>query len=131
MFKVLVVDDDPNINLFISRLLKKKFNCEVESSLNGKEALEMLESEAGIDVVFLDVTMPVMDGIETLRIMKESETIKNIPVIMLTAVSERSVIDRVTELGVHSYLVKPLMYESSYNKIKEIFEELKPGITGS
>lgn len=127
MFKVLVVDDDPNINLFISRLLKKKFDCQVESSLNGQEALEKLESEAGIEVVFLDVTMPVMDGIETLRIMKETETIKNIPVIMLTAVSERSVIERVTELGVHSYLVKPLMYESSYNKIKEIFDELKSG----
>ncbi len=131
MFKVLVVDDDPNINLFISRLLKKKFDCQVESSLNGKEALEKLENETDIEVVFLDVTMPVMDGIETLRIMKETETIKNIPVIMLTAVSERSVIDRVTELGVHSYLVKPLMYESSYNKIKEIFDDLKSGDSDS
>lgn len=129
MFKVLVVDDDPNINLFISRLLKKKFDCEVVSALNGEEALEKLENEPGVEVVFLDVTMPVMDGIETLKKIKESELLNKLPVIMLTAVSERSVIETVTEIGVYSYLLKPLMYESSYRKIKEIFDELKSGGT--
>lgn len=124
MFKVLVVDDDESVNMFVSRLLKKKFACNVISALNGLEALNTLKEE-GADVIFLDVTMPVMNGMETLEALRSDENLKEIPVIMLTAVSEKSVVAKVMSLGVFDYMLKPLVYEVTVTRIKELFEKIK------
>jgi len=124
MAKILVVDDDPNVNLFISRLLIKKFNCNVVSASNGLEALSKLKEEEP-EVIFLDVTMPVMNGIETLEAIKADNKFKKMPVIMLTAVSERQVIERVMGMGVLDYILKPLIYDTAFNRIKEIFETIR------
>lgn len=124
MFKVLVVDDDESVNMFVSRLLKKKFACNVISALNGLEALNTLKEE-GADVIFLDVTMPVMNGMETLEALRSDENLREIPVIMLTAVSEKSVVAKVMSLGVFDYMLKPLVYEVTVTRIKELFEKIK------
>lgn len=124
MFKVLVVDDDESVNMFVSRLLKKKFSCSVISALNGLEALNTLKEE-GADVIFLDVTMPVMNGMETLEALRSDENLREIPVIMLTAVSEKSVVGKVMSLGVFDYMLKPLVYEATVMRIKELFEKIK------
>jgi DNA-binding response OmpR family regulator len=124
MAKILVVDDDPNVNLFISRLLTKKFYCNVVNASNGLEALSKIKEE-NPDIIFLDVTMPVMNGIETLEAIKADVKYKNLPVIMLTAVSERQVIEKVMGMGVIDYILKPLIYDSAYQRIKEIFELIR------
>ena len=123
MYKVLVVDDDPNVNLFISRLLTKKFHCEVVTAINGLEGLSKLKEE-NPEVVFLDVTMPVMNGIETLQAIRGDKKFKNVPIIMLTAVRERDVVGKVMNLGVIDYVLKPLMYDETYVRLKEIFEKI-------
>lgn len=124
MYKVLVVDDDPNVNLFISRLLMKKFHCEVVTAVNGLDGLSKLKEE-NPEVVFLDVTMPVMNGIETLQAIRGDKNFKNVPIIMLTAVRERDVVGKVMNLGVIDYVLKPLMYDETYVRLKEIFEKIK------
>ena len=124
MFKVLVVDDDESVNMFVSRLLKKKFACNVISALNGLEALNKLKEE-GAEVIFLDVTMPVMNGMETLEALRSDENLREIPVIMLTAVSEKNVVGKVMSLGVFDYMLKPLVYEATVTRIKELFEKIK------
>ncbi|MBI9070849.1 MAG: response regulator [Melioribacteraceae bacterium] len=124
MFKVLVVDDDDNITLFISRLLTKKFHCTVISAKNGLVALSQMKKEEP-EVIFLDVTMPVMDGIEMLTALKEDEKYCEIPVIMLTAVSERAVIEKAMNIGVLDYILKPLVYETVFERMKEIFSNIK------
>lgn len=124
MFKVLVVDDDENINLFISRLLTKKFACKVSNAKNGLEALNQMRVDKP-EVIFLDVTMPVMDGVETLAAIREDEELGDIPVIMLTAVSDKTIVRKVMDMGIVSYLLKPLMYDVTYEKIKELFYQIK------
>ena len=124
MYKVLVVDDDPNVNLFISRLLVKKFRCEVVTAVNGLDGLSKLKEE-NPEVIFLDVTMPVMNGIETLQAIRSDNNYKKIPIIMLTAVRERDVVGRVMNLGVIDYVLKPLMYDETYVRIMEIFDKIK------
>lgn len=124
MAKILVVDDDPNVNLFISRLLIKKFNCTVVNANNGLEALSKIKDE-NPEIIFLDVTMPVMNGIETLEALKADNNYKKLPVIMLTAVSERQVIEKVMGMGVIDYILKPLIYDVAYQRIKEIFDIIK------
>jgi len=124
MFKVLVVDDDPSISMFISRLLTKKFSCTVVVAENGLEGLNKVKEESP-DVIFLDVTMPVMNGLEMLDVLKHDDKFKNIPVIMLTAISDKNVIRDVMSKGVISYLLKPLMFEDTYHKINELFYQIK------
>ena len=124
MFRVLVVDDDENVNMFISRLLTKKFKCEVTWAKNGLEALSLVKGVKP-EVIFLDITMPVMNGIETLGALRSDPDTRDLPVIMLTAVSEKNVVAEIMKLGVFDYMLKPLIYDTTFIRIKEIFERIK------
>ncbi|HPN39096.1 MAG TPA: response regulator, partial [Melioribacteraceae bacterium] len=124
MFRVLVVDDDENVNMFISRLLNKKFKCEVAWAKNGLEALSLIK-DFKPEVLFLDITMPVMNGIETLTALRSDNETKLLPVIMLTAVSEKNIVAEIMRLGVFDYMLKPLIYDTTILRIKEIFERIK------
>ncbi len=124
MLKVLLVDDDPSITMFVERLLVKKFACAVRVAHNGLEGLNKIKEEKP-DIVFLDLTMPVMDGLEMLEALRKDPATESLPVVMLTAVSDIEVVRKTTEKGVISYLLKPLMYESTYEKLKELFQKLR------
>lgn len=124
MFKVLIIDDDEVVCLFLGRLLTNKFECNVITAENGLEGLSIIEKESP-DIVFLDITMPVMDGIETLELVRKDPKFKTLPVIMLTALKDKQTVSNVMNLGVMAYLLKPLQYNSAYEKIKEIFEQIK------
>ncbi len=124
MFNVLIVDDDPNVRLFLSRLLTKKFACTVEQAKDGADALSKLK-EFEAEVIFLDITMPVMDGVEVLEALRADENLKNIAVIVLSAVSEKEIVAKVMKMGVLDYMLKPLLYEHTYNRIKEFFDILR------
>lgn len=126
MLNALVVDDDINVGLFISRLLEKKFNCKVESVTDGIEALKKLKTFAP-DIIFLDVTMPGMDGINTMQAIKASEEFRNIPIVMITAINEKDIVVKAMGMGAIAYILKPLVYLPVYEKIKEIFSKLKSG----
>jgi len=123
LFRVLVVDDANSIVVFMSRLLKNKFDCEVFSAENGLIALSILEDE-DIDIIFLDVTMPIMDGVETLRAIRESEFLKNIPVIILSSIADKETVDELNDLKIHNYMLKPLNYDSAYKAIRKIFDKI-------
>ncbi len=124
MFNVLIVDDDPNVRLFLSRLLTKKFACTVEQAKDGADALSKLK-DFDAEVIFLDITMPVMDGVEVLQALRSDENLKDIAVIVLSAVSEKETVARVMSMGVLDYMLKPLLYEHTYNRIKEFFDILR------
>lgn len=124
MYKVLVIDDDENIRIFIERLLTKKFSCSVITAENGLDGLNRIKYDKP-EIVFLDITMPVLDGVETLKRIREDETIKNLPVIMLTAISDKAIIAKVLKMGITSYLLKPLMFDEAYDRIRELFYGLR------
>ena len=102
MSKILVCDDEKDI-VSALRIYLESEGYEVLAAENGKEALEVLESE-DISLVLLDVMMPVMDGVETLVKIRERS---NVPVILLTAKSEDT--DKVLglNLGADDYVTKP------------------------
>ena len=127
MFRVLVVDDDPNVRLFLERLLSKKFSCTVETAKDGADALSKLK-EFDAEVMLLDITMPVMDGVETLTAIRQDDNFKDLEVIVLTAVSEKETVAKVMSMGVVDYMLKPLLYEQTYLRIKELFEIVRKRI---
>ena len=105
MTKVLVVDDERNVReLLVDTLVDSGY--EVVEAENGAEALELARHEWP-DVILLDVMMPVMDGFEVLRSLKESTGTESIPVILLTVLSAAKGELTGMALGVNHYLTKP------------------------
>ena len=107
--KVLSVDDSRTMRLIVIRALMP-YDCVVIEAANGEEGLAAAAREKP-DLILLDITMPVMDGLTMLAKLKEDDTLKKMPVIMLTAESGRDKVLRVSKLGVHDYLIKPFRAE--------------------
>lgn len=105
---VLVVDDD-DINLQVAKMvLEKKLPCRVITVDNGVQGLEILRRQY-VRVVLLDIMMPYFDGIETLKEIRADKKLKDIPVMMLTASTEKTNIRQAMELGVKDYIRKPFL----------------------
>ena len=102
--KVLLVEDDP----FIRDIYHVKFSqdgFEVSMVNNGMEALKKME-EFVPDIILLDIIMPYMDGIETLKNIRSKDEWKKIPVIMLTNISEKERITESEDYGISDYIIK-------------------------
>jgi two-component system cell cycle response regulator len=103
--KILSVDDSRTIRLIVGKAFKP-YDCTMFEAGNGEEGLVVAAREKP-DLIILDVTMPVMDGVTMLTKLKEDAALKVIPVIMLTAESGRDNVLQIARLGVRDYLVKP------------------------
>lgn len=104
-YRVLVVDDyDLNRDLLRFRL--EAMGCDVHESENGERALTLLR-ESDFDMVLLDVKMPVMDGMEALKAIKEDSKLATIPVIMVSAISEIETVAHCLDNGADDFLTKP------------------------
>ena len=101
--RVLIADDDPIIRLDLKQMLQSLGYEVVGEAGDGKQAVE-LARELKPDVCILDVKMPVMDGIEAVNIITDENIA---PTILLTAYSDKELIDRAKNAGVFAYLVKP------------------------
>jgi CheY-like chemotaxis protein len=119
--KVLLVDDDERNIFALSAYLKaKKFK--VETASDGKECLEKLQ-QIQVDVVLLDMMMPVMDGFETLGILRNDEQLKNSKVIALTALAMKGDMERCIEAGADDYCTKPVDIDVLVNKINALINK--------
>lgn len=102
---ILVVDDNEmNRDMLSRRLRRQKYT--VEMAENGSQALTMLREKA-YDLVLLDIMMPQMNGYEVLERLKADETLRAIPVIMISAVDDLDSVVKCIEMGAEDYLFKP------------------------
>ncbi|HEU5397042.1 MAG TPA: response regulator [Verrucomicrobiae bacterium] len=113
--KILSVDDSRTIRLIVGRALRP-YDCVLCEAANGEEGLAAAGREKP-DLILLDVTMPVMDGVTMLAKLKDDPDLKAIPVIMLTAESGRDNVLHIARLGVRDYLVKPFKEEQLVEKV--------------
>ena len=104
--RILVVDDEDFNRGLLLRHLKKEGFENIETTDNGKQAMAMARAE-GFDLVLLDIEMPEMDGIATLKAIKSDMRLRDIPVIMISGVEEMDSIVKCIELGAEDYLHKP------------------------
>jgi len=101
---ILAVDDD-SMNLEMLEVMLSELECKIFKANNGRQAIEILESEAAIDVVLLDLEMPVMDGYETIKHIKQSFNWRDIPVIVVTAGTHE--VTRTLAMGANDFIAKP------------------------
>lgn len=112
--KILTVDDSRTIRMIVTRIFSK-YDCVICEAAHGEEGLAVA-TEQKPDLILLDITMPVMDGVTMLTKLKEHPELKNIPVIMLTAESSRENVAYIAKLGVRDYLVKPFKEDQLIQK---------------
>ncbi|MFA6191989.1 MAG: ATP-binding protein [Sulfurimonas sp.] len=114
---ILIVDDDSR-NIFTLTSVLENLNAEVYSAFNGKEAIEILEKEKKIDIILMDIMMPVMDGLNAIRNIKSNEKYKNIPVIAITAKTMPQDKQDCLDAGASDYLPKPLEHGALISMVK-------------
>jgi len=120
-FKVLLVDDEVEFMETLVKRLKKR-NLIVSGVNSGERAIEAL-AQAPVDIVVLDVKMPGMDGLETLREIKKSRPL--VEVIMLTGHASMEVAIKGMEQGAFDYLMKPMDIDELLYKLQDAYKKKK------
>jgi two-component system cell cycle response regulator len=121
--KVLTVDDSKTVRIIVRKAFKS-YDCEILEAGNGVEGLAVAAKEMP-DLILLDITMPVMDGVEMLTKLKSDPQLKGIPVMMLTAEGGRDHVLKIAKIGVRDYIVKPFKEDVLIEKTGRIID-LKP-----
>ena len=121
--KVLTVDDSKTIRMIVKKAFKP-YDCDLIEAENGVEGLAAAAKEKP-GLIILDITMPVMNGIEMLGKLKSEADLKDIPVIMLTAESGKDNVMQIVKLGVKDYMVKPFKGQDLLERVQK-FIKLEP-----
>jgi len=116
--KILVADDEEDIKMVLQMYLE---NCgfEVVTAFDGLDAVSKIQ-ETQPDLILMDIMMPVIDGIEVTRQIKSSEDTKGIPVVMLTAAAQSTMVEKAMAAGASDYIAKPFEPETVLATIQKI-----------
>ena len=119
---ILLVEDNPNDAELTQRALKKSnVAARLAIARDGAEALEYLLSDRpGPKVIFLDLKLPKIDGIEVLRRIRVDDRTRSIPVVVLTSSQEERDITACYKLGANSYVVKPVEFDKFYRAVGDL-----------
>jgi HAMP domain-containing protein/signal transduction histidine kinase/CheY-like chemotaxis protein len=105
--KVLIVDDDMR-NIFALATVLEEHAMETVSADNGHDAIRILQNDEAIDIVLMDIMMPELDGIETIREIRRDPRLRNLPIIAVTAKAMKGDREKCIEAGAWDYLSKPV-----------------------
>ncbi|WP_299434703.1 response regulator [uncultured Aquimarina sp.] len=121
---LLLIEDDEIERLKFERVLQKNnYNHTLIQAENGETALEILENNTELpDLIFLDLNMPKMNGLEFLNILKSNPVLRHIPIVILSTSNNHNDLKKSYEIGIAGYIVKPLKYEDYAHKIKCLIE---------
>lgn len=126
---ILLVEDNPNdLELTLHALERSKLANDVIVIRDGSEALEYLNATGRYEgrtagnpaVILLDLKLPKIDGLEVLRYVRDSASLKSTPVVMLTSSKEEQDVVRSYELGVNAYVVKPVNFQEFIKAISDL-----------
>ncbi len=119
--KILVVEDERAIAEYLEALLGLS-GYTIQISMDGKAAVEQAR-EWFPDLVLLDIMLPKLNGFDVCKILKQDAALKNVPIIMLTSLSQMGDVERAFDSGANDYLSKPIDAERLVQKIKKYLPE--------
>ena len=128
--EILIVEDTPeDLDLAMRALRKAKISNHIHVARDGEEALEFIfcegpfterKMEDGPKVILLDLKLPKIDGLEVLRRIKHDPRTKSIPIVVLTSSREQNDVVESYDLGVNSYIVKPVNFEQFSEAVQKL-----------
>lgn len=118
--KVLIVDDSALIHQMYKLVFMRYKGCQIVSAMNGLEALDKLSQEDGIELVLLDINMPVMNGLQFLQSLQKEGGHKDLPVIIVSTEGKEEDTLRGLALGARGYVKKPFQPAELHAMIEKI-----------
>jgi len=119
--KIILVAEDDNINFLLLKTILEKKNHQVIRAKNGQEVVDISASNPDIDLIFMDIKMPVLDGYEAFEKIKEQKP--DCIVIAQTAHSSNEVKEKIMKAGFSGYITKPLDKDKIYELINKVFQK--------
>ncbi|PWW07109.1 signal transduction histidine kinase [Paenibacillus cellulosilyticus] len=119
--RILLVEDN-DINQQIGQEMLSSLGAIVDIAYNGVEALEMVD-RSQYDIILMDLQMPVMDGFEATRLMRERSELANVPIVAITADAMKGVKEKVLEQGMNAYITKPFEPAKLYAVLQRFIKE--------
>lgn len=118
--KIMVVDDSALIHQMY-RLVMSRYRCTIIDAMNGQEAHELLTANNDIDLILLDINMPVMNGVQFLEKAQPLGIASRIPIIVISTEGKEADTIRGLKLGARGYLTKPFQPAALHEMIDKIF----------
>lgn len=122
---ILLVDDEPDMAAIVGRSLRLN-GYNVLTAANGRECLDLAASELP-DIILLDNVMPHMDGLTAMRKLRRSESTRDIPVILVTALADEATLASALRAGADAFITKPFDYQTLLDKISSILDARPAG----
>lgn len=127
--KILLVDDDEDDRFLFSdalREINETLVCDEE--INGIEALQHLQDKSPLpDIIFLDLNMPKMNGLEFLSSLRKQKRFDEIPVVIFTTSTIQAEKDRLLKMGASYFLSKPCEYNTLKSELESILDKIQDG----
>ena len=120
--KVLLVDDDTNIRMVAVMGLEDELDWEIQEACSGQEAIQLASTQKP-DLILLDMMMPGMDGISTFGKLRELDTVKDTPIIFMTAKVQQEEIESYKILGARGVIIKPFDPITLAQEIQDILAQ--------
>jgi len=121
--KILIVDDEPSIIVPVQFLMEQN-GYDVMVAFSGEEAMEII-AEKKVDLILLDIMLPVIDGFEVCQRVRENPQWNKIKIILLTALGSNANVEKGLALGADAYITKPFSNIEIVDKVRELLVEKK------
>ena len=117
--KTILIAEDDNINFLLLKKILELKDFKTLRAVNGKEAVDIFHKNSNIDLIFMDIKMPIMDGFEAFKIINSINS--NLPIIAQTAHSSIEDKEKIMQMGFANYITKPLDKEKIFELLDLVF----------
>jgi len=124
--KTILVTDDDERNIVALQMILEDYKPNLLIASNGKEAIQVLNEHGSVDLVLMDIMMPVMDGFEAMQVIRQHEHLKHLPIIALTAKAMKSELEECIQAGASDYLSKPIDVQNLLGSIETWLKKSNP-----
>jgi two-component system chemotaxis response regulator CheY len=120
-FRVLIVEDSPTMRQLLVFALRRLKDVEIVEAQDGMDGLRKVSSDH-FDIALIDINMPVMDGLKLIRLMRDEESLKQIPIVVVTTEGADEDKERALALGANEYLTKPIQANRVLAVVKDLLK---------
>ena len=120
-YRVLIVEDSPTMRQLLVFALRRLKDVEIVEATDGMDGLRKISSDH-YDIALIDINMPVMDGLKLIRLIRDEETLKQVPIVVVTTEGADEDRERAMALGANEYLTKPIQANRVLTVVKDLLK---------